>query len=162
MIYDSEPENENDSNRVEMSWSDNIEERLNMIIEESKDKSIKHISHAKCKKRLYYITSSVSIIIPFVITFINAVNETSYYKHDYELMNIVLIMLSGVVNSLNTFFNWGKKHGDHDIASIRYSELKNEVETVLIVKRRYRSPADVTLRNFTNQIQALNKYSIDL
>jgi len=158
--YDSEPEN--DINRIEMSWSDNIEERLNLIIEESKDKSIKHTSHAKCKKKLYYITSSVSIIIPFLITFINAVNETQQYTHNFELMNIILIMLSGVVNSLNVFFNFGKKNSDHDIASIRYSELKNEVQTVLIVKRRYRSPADVTLRNFTNQLQALNKYSIDL
>jgi len=160
MIYDSEPENDN--NRVEMSWSDNIEQQLNLIIEESKDKSLQHHSHSQCKKKLYYLTSSVSIIIPFVITFINAVNETQYYKQNYELMNICLIMLSGVVNGLNTFFNLGKRHSEHSIASIRYNELKNEIETVLIVKRRYRSPADVTLRDFTNQIQSLNKFSIDL
>ena len=71
-------------------------------------------------------------------------------------------MSSGIINALNTFFNFGKKESDHNIASIRYSELVIEIETILIIKRRYRTPADVTLKHFTNQIESLNKYSIGL
>lgn len=160
MIYDEE--DEDDYERREMSWTNQIEERLTLISEEADDKSIAHEKHAKCKKKLYYITSSISIIIPFIITFVNAVNDTQQYKHNFELMNIILIMSSGIISALNTFFNWGKKHSDHDVASIRYEELKTEIDTVLIIKRRYRNPADVTLKSFTNQIESLNKFSIDL
>jgi len=155
-------EEDEDEKAVEMSWSDLIEERLIYISEEAKDKSVKHDSHSKCKKKLYYTTSSFSIIIPFIITFINAINETQYYKQNFELMNIILIMISGITNALNTFFNFGKKESDHNIASIRYNELVIEIETILIIKRRYRTPADVTLKHFTNQIESLNKFSIGL
>lgn len=161
-MLDVEEDFDEDRERREMSWTNSIEERLTLISEEAEDKSKKHEIHAKCKKKLYYITSSISIIIPFLITFVNAINDTQKYKHDYELMNIILIMTSGMISALNTFFNWGKKHSDHDVASIRYEELKTEIDTVLIIKRRYRHPADVTLKNFTNQIESLNKYSISL
>jgi hypothetical protein len=153
---------DDDNHDIEMSWSDLIEERLVYISEEAQDKSKQHDNHSKCKKKLYYTTSTISIVIPFIITFINAVNDTQKYKQDFELMYIILVMLSGIVNALNTFFNHGKKESDHNIASIRYNELRTEIETVLILKRRYRTPADVTLKHFTNQIESLNKYSIGL
>jgi len=159
---DDDYDDDIDYERREMSWTNQIEERLTLISEEASDKSIQHTRHAKCKKKLYYISSTVSIIIPFVITFVNAINDTQQYKHNFELFNIVLIMISGMVNGLNTFFNFGKKHSDHDIAATRYEELKTEIDTVLIIKRRYRHPADVTLKNFTNNIESLNKYSISL
>ena len=149
-----------DTNRIEMSWSDKIETRLNFISEESQSRSKKHAKQSTYNKHLYYITSTTSIIIPFMITFINAINELTPHRQNYELLNISLVMVSGVVNALTTFMSFGKKEAEHKIASIRYDELVIEVESVLILKRRYRSPADTTLRQFTTTLESLNKYSI--
>ena len=53
-MLDVEEEDDMNEKAVEMSWSDIIEERLIYISEEAKDRSIKHDSHSKCKKKLYY------------------------------------------------------------------------------------------------------------
>ena len=163
MITDNDDDDEMlDDHRTEMSWSNKVEERLVLIASESKDRSILHNRSAVYNKYLYYSSSSISITIPFVITFINAINELSPSRNDYEMLNIILVMMSGVINALNTFMSFGKRESEHTIASIRYSELVTEIDNILTIKRRYRTPADVTLRQFTTQLESLQKFSIGL
>lgn len=152
---------DDDNNRVEMSWTDKIEERLILYSEEAKEKSKKHSEKSAEKKVLYYTTSSIAIIIPFLITFLNTINETHNIKH-ISLTSTILVSMSGIINGLNTFFNYGKKEYEHDIASIRYNEIAYDIDSILTIKRRYRLPADVSLNKFTVLLESLNKYSIGL
>ena len=160
MIDDDD--DEYDNNRTEMSWSDKVEERLVLIASESKELGMLHNVSSTYNKYFYYSSSTISIIIPFIITFINAVNELSPSRNNYEMLNIILVMVSGVVNALNTFMSFGKRQSEHTIASIRYYELVTEIDNVLTIKRKYRTAADVTLRQFTTQLESLQKFSIGL
>jgi len=160
MIDDDD--DEYDNNRTEMSWSDKVEERLVLIASESKELGMLHNISSTYNKYFYYSSSTISIIIPFIITFINAVNELSPSRNNYEMLNIILVMVSGVVNALNTFMSFGKRQSEHTIASIRYYELVTEIDNVLTIKRKYRTAADVTLRQFTTQLESLQKFSIGL
>ena len=153
-----------DEHKREMSWSDKIEEKLNEYMSICDKRATNHDQKSKQMKILYYFFSISGITIPFILTFISSLESifSEEFEHTFKYVSSSLILTTSIVNGINTFFNFGSKEKEHDIASIRYKELNLDIDNVLILKRRYRNAADVCLTKFTTRLESLNKFSIGL
>ena len=149
-----------DIDRVEMKWNNNLEKKLQEWMDLCKDISITHSKMAKKKKRCYYIISIPSILIPLVMGF-----TQQYFGEEHEyypLISSTGYLLTGSLTALNTFLAYGAKYVEHHVASNQYEEVMYEIDSILIKPKKHRQAADVCMERIKNNIESLNKFSIQL
>ena len=75
-----------DIDRKEMSWNDKLEMLLKRWANDCKEISEKHTVLSKMKKRIYYTVQFPTIIIPFVLSFVNTFEDDYIsFKFDTEV-----------------------------------------------------------------------------
>ena len=149
-----------DITRPEMKWNENHEELLKKWSEECYIHSKNHYKASKKKKFIYYMFQFPIITIPFILGF-----SSSFYgeNHDYnKYVSSFGSMFLGIISGMNAFLNYSKQHIEHENCSNRYSEICIDIESLLVKKKRYRQASDIIIERYTQRIEALNKYSIDI
>ena len=57
---------------------------------------------------------------------------------------------------------YGAKYVEHEVASNRYEEVMYEIDSILIKPKKHRQAADVCMERIKNNIESLNKFSVQL
>lgn len=149
-----------DIDRLEMKWTDNIEDKLEEWSSYCNITSKKHMKASKIKKSIFYILSIPAILVPLIMSFTN-----QFYGDDHvysKYINSFGYLIVGTLTGVNTFLNYGGKYIEHEVASNRYNEITLEIESILIKKKKYRTPADVVIEHIKSKIECLNKFSITI
>jgi len=149
-----------DTDRVEMKWTDDIEIKITEWSEKCEKIAILHEDASKRKKRLHYGLSFPMIIVPLIMSFSNQFFGDEHIYSNY--INSFGYLMVGTLTGLSTFLNYAGKYIQHEVASNRYREVILEIEAILIKKKKYRIPADVSIEHIKSQIECLNKFSISL
>jgi len=149
-----------DIDRVEMKWNSNLEKKLQDWMELCKDIALAHSKMAKKRKQCYYVMSIPAILVPLFMGF-----TQQYFGEDHEyypLISSTGYLLTGSLTALNTFLAYGAKYVEHEVASNRYEEVMYEIDSILIKPKKHRQAADVCMERIKNNIESLNKFSVQL
>ncbi len=149
-----------DIDRLEMKWTDNIEDKLEEWSSYCNITSQKHTKASKIKKAIFYILSLPSILVPLIMSFTNQFYGDEHIYSKY--INSFGYLIVGTLTGVNTFLNYGGKYIEHEVASCRYNEITIEIESILIKKKKYRTAADVVIEHIKSKIECLNKFSITI
>jgi hypothetical protein len=149
-----------DIERIEMKWNINLEKKLQEWMELCKDISIAHSVMAKKRKQCYYTMSIPSILIPLFMGF-----TQQYFGEEHEYYPLISssgYLITGTLTALNTFLGYGAKYVEHEVASNRYEEIMYEIDSILIKPKKHRQAADVCMERIKNNIESLNKFSVQI
>lgn len=149
-----------DIERVEMKWNINLEKKLQEWMDLCKDISLAHTKMAKKRKQCYYMMSIPAILIPLFMGF-----TQQYFGEEHEYYPLISssgYLLTGTLTALNTFLGYGAKYVEHEVASNRYEEVMYEIDSILIKPKKHRQAADVCMERIKNNIESLNKFSVQL
>jgi hypothetical protein len=145
-------ESSKDIQRLEEEWtgenSDFFIKIQNEIIQKAKAHDV--ASH-KNKKRYIY-TAIPSMIIPILLT-----NLSIFCSMDTnQFIHPIGLSLVGIINVFQTILNFSKKTEQHNQYCGLYMDLANDIEKILIRKKRFRDPFDLTLERITLRKQQLD------
>ena len=131
-------ETENLNHRIEMEWADNSEQYIHNIKEYCHKTSQKHDIQFKKNKFKYSCFALPTIITPLIVSvvspFIGDASET--------VLPVVLSGL-GILNGIQTFFNYGSKSQKHNEYANKYNDLAEDITTEMMKNIEYRESAEV-------------------
>jgi hypothetical protein len=87
---------------------------------------------------------------------------SQFVPNGYEYINSVGLTITGVLNGVNTFYNYGKKTTIHNEFAGKYAELAGYISTELIKPKRHRIALDVFLERVSTKLNNLNDASPQL
>lgn len=129
----------------DVSWNDRLEQYFASSGEKAHCLSMLH-KHAEAlySRRRNFIDLPV-IIGSGVIGFLNAGSSTMF--EDPKISSVALgvgSLVVGILQTINTYFNWAKRAEGHRISSIQYSKLYRFLSIEMSLPREERmSPADL-------------------
>ena len=151
-----------DTERVNMSWNEKLEDLLKKWSDTCIDISEKHTILSKLKKKIYYSVQLPIIIIPFVLSFVNTFEDSDDYKNHVKYTISLGNLFLGIMSGVNILLNYSSEYVKHMNASNRYDEIALEIESILTKRKRYRESSDIILERYKQKIESLNKFSISL
>ena len=145
-------ESSKDQIRMEEEWTEKNEDYFLSIQEDIIKKSKAHDVASHKNKRRYIYTAIPAMIAPILLTNLSifCTSPTNEYIQPVG-MSIV-----GIINVFQTVLNYSKKKEVHNLYCGKYMELYNEIEKILIRKKKYREPFDMVLERLTMRIQQLD------
>ena len=138
-----------DDNRKELLWESREEELLKKWMIEMKDNSIKHGKKARKTKKLYSLVGVPATLIPIVLSGLSSLEID-------PLINSLLMILTGSLIGVSTFFNLGKKFTQHFEYEHKYDELSRELEKELRKPKTHRVACDVYMEKIYMAFNGLN------
>jgi hypothetical protein len=139
-----------DDNRKELLWELREEELLEKWKDEMYDNSKLHRNSGKKYKNLYAIFGVPATLIPIIMSGLTAPLE------DYPLTQSLLMITTGTLVGISTFFNLGKRFAKHFEYENRYDELAREIEKELKKPKRHRLACDVYMERVYLKYSGLN------
>ena len=140
-----------DVDREEQKWESKGEDYVKSIQAECDKKSqIYNDASHHCKNK-YNRYSVPTIVIPIIMGV-----ASSYIPNDYQYITGTTMSFVGILNGLNTFYNYGKKSERFNEYSGKYGELSATISIELSKPKKFRTQLDV----FTERIST-RKLSLD-
>ena len=144
-----------DIERINMLWSSEHEDFLTKIKDESKKKSLKQDLKYKKFKKIYYGLSIPNVILPLTLAALNPLFL------NIATVNIVGAASTSIIAGLLGLANLNERIASHLNYRERFQQLVNEIELILIKKKKDREPADVTLERIKALFDHLSQLSQD-
>lgn len=126
--------------RTELLWDTREEKYIKDIEQKCKDHSMELQKKGYRQRMCYRLWGIPSMILPLIAA---AVSE---YAIEHKAYGTILMLLSAVCTSLNTFFNFGKRYQQLFDGSQKYQELADEIGLELCKPRKYRLDCDLVLQ----------------
>lgn len=139
-----------DPNRRELLWDRREEKIFREWIIQSKKKVDFHQNKAKSCKIKNACLSIPAILIPIISSGLSGILPCS------SMENSILMMIVGILNCVDTFFDYGRRREKHEVFSNRYFSLINEVESELSKPKRDRVACDVYLEKIKQMYNTLH------
>jgi len=139
-----------DENRKELLWEHREEELLTKWKDELYGNSKQHRKSGKKFKKLYAIFGVPATLIPIIMS--GLTNQLE----DYSLTQSLLMITTGTLVGISTFFNLGKRFAQHFEYEHRYDELAREIEKELKKPKRHRLACDVYMEKIYLKYSGLN------
>ena len=139
-----------DENRKELLWENREEELLQKWMHEMYDMGKSHNVSGRHYKKLYGYFGVPATLIPIVLSGLNQQLE------EYPLVQSLLMISTGALIGVSTFFNLGKRYAQHFEYENRYLELARGLEKELNKPKRHRLACDVYMEKIYLQYCALN------
>ncbi len=149
-ILDSESRSKDDPNRKELLWEHREEDFLKKITSACEKQSKLHRIKGKLFKKLYSAFGVPSMLIPIVLS------GLTDQLHDYKLVQSLLMIATGTLTGISTFFNFGKKYQEHFDYENKYAGLAGDISTELCKPKRHRIACDVYLERIRLLYSNLN------
>lgn len=112
----------------EMNWSNNIVNYLEKIKKYCSEKSIAH-NKASNKNKLYYTILAIPcILLPLVSSAITPFLD----GEDNSIFQPVILTSIGILNSVSSFFNFGKNTALHSEYGNKYNDIVENIDLTLI------------------------------
>jgi len=143
--------------RIEMEWTSKNSELLHTFGERAHNASKAHGIKTKKWKKIYLCLGIPSVIIPVIAGILQP-----YLSKDYEVILVILMLLSGMLSACLTFINPSQKQERHDNASHKYDVLATNIETILAIPKRNRVQADLTINEYRLKLNHLGEISPSL
>jgi len=139
-----------DVSREEMKWNEKNSDLLRNWSKNCKEALLAHEVKAKKYKKLYAIFGLPSILIPI------SVGIMQPYLQENDLIVSLLMVLTGSLSGINTFFDFSRKRSKHLEANAKYSELHIQIQSILAIPKRNREAADVSITKILYQLNSIN------
>ena len=149
-VLDITPPSEDDENRKELLWENREEELMKKWGNEMKVASKMHRKSGKKFKKLYAIFGIPSTLIPIILSGLNTQLE------DYPLAQSLLMITTGTLVGISTFFNLGSRFTKHFEYEHRYGELSLAIEKELVKPKAHREACDVYMEKIFMKYNSLN------
>lgn len=138
-----------DENRKELLWESREEELLQKWMEEMIINSKKQGLRARKTKKLYACLGVPATLLPIVLSGLSSLNID-------PLINSLLMIVTGSLIGVSTFFNLGKKFAQHFEYEHKYDELSRELQKELRKPKRHRIACDVYMEKIYMTYNGLN------
>lgn len=139
-----------DEHRKELLWEHREEELLLKWMNEMYDNSKLHRKSGKKYKKCYAIFGVPATLIPIIMS-----GLTTQLK-EYPLAQSLLMITTGTLVGVSTFFNLGKRFAQHFEYEHKYDELARELEKELKKPKRHRLACDVYMEKIYMKYSGLN------
>ena len=138
-----------DESRKELLWESREEDLLKRWMSEMKESSIKQGKKARETKKLYALFGVPATLVPIVLSGLSSLEID-------PLVNSLLMIMTGSLIGISTFFNLGKKFAQHFEYEHKYDELARELEKELKKPKRHRIACDVYMEKIYMTYNGLN------
>ena len=136
---------------IEESWSQKNEAYFTDLQGECENKARDLDIASHTAKRKYNAFSIPSIILPIAFSVVNP-----YIDIEYSYVNSILLASVSVLNTINSFYNYGKKCERYSEYSNKYSEVASMIELELVKAKQFRTSLDVFMERISTKINNLN------
>jgi hypothetical protein len=145
-------------NDITAEWTDNAIELLSKWRNFCDAEGTCHKNSYVKKKRLHCMISIPTIIVPVAMaSFGQLYNSCLYFEA--QVANSTTYLITGIFGGLSTFLNYGQAYESHAQAEVRYHELRNEIDAILI--SRISTPS-LVIEYVRTKLELLNKTSPDV
>jgi len=138
-----------DENRKELLWETREEELLQKWMDEMVINSKKQGLKARKTKKLYALLGVPATLLPIVLSGLSSLEID-------PLTNSLLMIATGSLIGISTFFNLGKKFAQHFEYEHKYDELSRELQKELRKPKRHRIACDVYMEKIYMAYNGLN------
>ena len=138
-----------DENRKELLWEHREEELLNKWMKEMYICSKKQGIKARQTKKIYALVGVPATLLPIVLSGLTSLEIE-------PLVNSLLMITTGSLIGISTFFNLGKKFAQHFEYEHKYDELARELEKELKKPKKHRIACDVYMEKIYMTYNGLN------
>ena len=135
----------------EESWSEQNEKYFLDVKEECENKAFELDKASHTSKKKYNCVSIPSIILPIVFSVVNP-----YIPEEHNYVNSILLASVSVLNTVNSFYNYGKKCESYSEYSNKYAEVASMIDLELIKGKEFRTSLDVFMERIRTKINNLN------
>ena len=146
----SKGSSKDDPNRKELLWDKREEVIFYEWVKQSKKKVVYHQNKAKSCKIKNACLSIPAILIPIISSGLSGILPCS------SMENSILMMIVGILNCVDTFFDYGRRREKHEVFSNRYFSLINEVESELSKPKKDRVACDLYLEKIKQMFNNLH------
>ena len=136
---------------IEESWTEQNEKYFLDVKEECENKAFELDKASHISKKKYNCVSIPSIILPITFSVINP-----YIDREYGYVNSILLASVSVLNTVNSFYNYGKKVERYSEYSNKYAEVASMIALELVKGKQFRTSLDVFMERVTTKINNLN------
>lgn len=138
-----------DQNRKELLWESREEALLLDIQNKCKESAAHHTKTGKRKKLWYTLCGVPATILPLVTATLTQMGVA---------MDTItcLVLVSGILTGVNTFFNFGKQRQCHFDHAGKYDELSMDIGLELCKPKRNRVACDVFLYACSSRFNNIN------
>ena len=140
---------EDDANRKELLWETREEDLLKKWLDDMMESSRKQGIAGRRTKKLYAILGVPATLAPIIMSGLSSLNVD-------PLINSLVMVATGTLIGVSTFFNLGKKFTEHFEYEYRFDELCKELEKELCKPKAHRISADVYMERIYMKYCALN------
>ena len=138
-------------NRIEMQWIKRIEKLIYSWNDNCINKAAEHKKYSGINKKIFYIINIPAVILVFIVSAI-----PSYMINDNETIFNIILIIAGVLSTINAFLNPGEVSARHNNFYNSYNELSVEILSELAKPRAHRQDADVFLQRTMDKYNCLN------
>lgn len=143
-----------DISRSEEKWSNNNEDFIRQLQKDCKQKANLFDKASHITKKRYNQFSIPTIITPIVMSVVSP-----YLSENYQYINAVSLAFVGVLNGVQSFYNYGKKSSLFNEYSGKYMDLVNSIDIELSKGKKYRVALDVYLERISSHKSSLDNSS---
>ena len=143
------PSSVDNENRKELLWETREEDLLKKWMDEMYICSKKQGIKAKHTKKLYALFGVPATLLPIILSGLTSLEIE-------PLVNSLLMITTGSLIGISTFFNLGKKFAQHFEYEHKYDELARELEKELQKPKRHRIACDLYMEKIYMTYNGLN------
>lgn len=147
---DITPPSLDDENRKELLWDHREEILLTEWMSNMKESSSAHYKNGKRFKKLYAFVGVPATLIPIIMSGLTIQLE------QYPTIQSLLMITTGTLIGISTFFNLGRKFSEHFEYEARYLELALELQKELNKPKKHRIACDVYMEKIYMKYTWLN------
>jgi hypothetical protein len=138
-----------DENRKELLWEEREEGLLKIWMNEMVISSKKQGIKARQTKKIYALVGVPATLLPIILSGLTSLEIE-------PLVNSLLMITTGSLIGVSTFFNLGKKFAQHFEYEHKYDELAKELQKELNKPKRHRVACDVYMEKIYMTYNGLN------
>lgn len=143
------PSSVDNENRKELLWETREEDLLKKWMKEMYICSNKQGNKARHTKKLYALFGVPATLLPIILSGLTSLEIE-------PLVNSLLMITTGSLIGISTFFNLGKKFAQHFEYEHKYDELARELEKELQKPKRHRIACDLYMEKIYMTYNGLN------
>jgi len=142
---------------VLITWNDNLEEYLADVAEKSQ---VLGWLHARAEVLYSYYQNIVSLPVIILSSFVGffSVGSSTMFEGQEKLSSIILgivSLLTGILNTIGSFYAFSKKNENHRVAKISYDKLFRFLSVELRLPRNQRISAGDLLKMVRQEYERL-------
>jgi hypothetical protein len=143
-----------------MQWNSQLEQVISKEGEKCLSYSWLH-NRAEKKYNALDVWVNVPVIVLSTLAGSASIGSDSLFN-GWEFASVIIGIISilvGIINTLGSYFAWGKRSEGHRICSISYNKAYNFVKIELALPRPQRTPPDEFLKLIKNELERLKEIS---